>query len=269
MRRGYVDNVFWSLVGEGPKVPAFPEIGEMYARRLEEKRLYKQTRDKRHDIAQWGMKIVMNALYGTLAQSRPSVGSFAHYAYAAYITALTRVRIWWAAEKVGPDNIVAIATDSILTTARLEGSNIGADSLGAWKMEFMGKTVIGYQNGLRIAFSPESADKELKKRGFPTLTVEALERAEGTEMTVKRVKPRRLFESLVGKDGARIREIASFVEVEKEIRLLPMYMVADWEKPLRFEILNREPVRRVPFEVDRPEYFRAHPEIAKGDENDE
>ncbi len=267
-RRGMITHVYWSLVGDGPRTAAFPEVGEMYNRRLEEKRLYKATKDKRHDIAQWGIKIVMNALYGVLAQAKPHVGAFTHYAYAAYITALTRIRIWWLVDRVGPDNVVGVATDALITTQPVKSSNIDVDSLGGWKTEFAHRTVYSYQNGLRITVDPSKPmEKELRKRGFPTLTPENLETAEGTEMAVVRRKPRRLFESLTGKEK-RVQEISSFVETEKTIRLLPMYLVSDWSEPLRFEILNTRPVRRIPFEVDRPEYIRPHPSL-EGNEDEE
>ncbi len=243
------EKVRYSVWATGAAGKAFPEIPSLYAMRLRYKKKAKEG-DKAAEAAQWGIKIVMNSIYGVLAQSRPGITRFTNMVYAAYITAMTRRKIWELADKVGRENIISIQTDALVFKGgRVRGIKESND-LGDVKYEFESQEVITYMNGLAIRAG------ELKKRGFPTLTKEMLLSAKGDTLSVRREKPVRLLEGLVKKT---VDKIGAWVEEEKVIDLKANLLKGEVDPELlKFEILNTREVPLYPLKVYKPEKMKIH-----------
>jgi len=238
-----------SIVAKALPVRAFPEIMDLYEKRRALKAQMKAAADpdtaQRLNIRQWILKLILNALYGTFAQTRPKLSKFTNIFYAAYITALTRRKIWAAVDAVGAENLVSIQTDAIVYTG--DRTIPESEELGGWKYEFRDSEVITYMNGLAIR------DGVVRKRGFPTLTAEMLLSAEGSELTVERKRPVRILEAI---RQHRVEEISDFETQKKVINLKSVLQIGDVrdpEKTLTFEYLKDHAVDVLPLTVDRPE----------------
>jgi hypothetical protein len=172
-RRGWIVDVMdgWHLVG--------CKGGAWMGDRI--RRLYRERRDPAKSIA---IKLVLNSLYGIMAQessgweSSPFVergskwmgdGFFTQTKHggpvrcewvAAYITALTRLRIW-RAMMGAPDAIAVAATDGILSTRPLDIASDPA-GLGDWSYEGATDAVV---IGCGILATPAKGHKE-RTRGL-------------------------------------------------------------------------------------------------------
>jgi len=242
-------DVLMSIVADALPEPAFPEIRELYEKRREVKAALKAAADpaeaRKLNVRQWILKLILNALYGTFAQTRPHMSRYTNVFYAAYITALTRLRIWEAIDAVGEENVVSVQTDAIVY--RGPGEVPESDGLGGWKYEFRDGEVITYMNGLAVR------NGVLRKRGFPTLTAEKLLNAGGHTLAVERRRPVRLLEAVRQK---RVEDISDFEVQRKEIDLrsvLKVGYVRDPERTLTFEYLRERAVDVLPLEVDGDE----------------
>jgi hypothetical protein len=89
-----------------------------------------------YDILEKALKLIMNSLYGKMAQSIGSVGELPKSSnpfYAGVITSATRAVLLQAALK-NPQNIVFLATDAIMSVGPLEGLETTREKkLGAWE----------------------------------------------------------------------------------------------------------------------------------------
>jgi len=243
------DDVLVSITARMIWEPAFPEIRYLYEKRRAIKAAMKATTDpneyKKLNIQQWILKLILNALYGTFAQTRPRMTKYTNIFYAAYITALTRLKIWDAVDRVGPENIISVQTDALVY--RGDTFVPESDTLGGWKYEFKNSTVITYMNGLAIR------NGALRKRGFPTLTVDMLMGATGPTLTVERKRPVRVLEAI---RQNRIDEISDFEMQKKMIDLraiLNVGQVHDPDRTLTFEYLKDHAVDVMPLIVDKDE----------------
>lgn len=103
-----------------------------------------------YNVQQAIIKLIINSVYGKLAQQRPVLGRFTNLHYAGYITGATRalVRIEsWGQESRG-GTIVYTHTDSVLSYS---GSPIdGGTALGAWAREKSMPSMLIVQPGLAI-----------------------------------------------------------------------------------------------------------------------
>lgn len=98
------------------------------------------------DIRQWALKIAMNGAYGKTAQTKKGRGALTNFFYSSYITAGTRMQMGDAIIDVGEENVIEIATDSILTTKKIALSL--STKLGEWSYDkYVKALVIG--SGIR------------------------------------------------------------------------------------------------------------------------
>lgn len=102
------------------------------------------------NVQQAIIKLIINSVYGKLAQQRPILGRYTNLHYAGYITGATRATVRtesWAQEDRG-GTIVYTHTDSVLAHG---GSPIdGGTALGAWALEKSMPSMLIVQPGLAI-----------------------------------------------------------------------------------------------------------------------
>lgn len=129
IHKGLIPVFSEKLIFENSK--GYNVIEEMYYLR----KVYKKKNDLRHYI----YKIALNSMYGKLAQT---VGSsqFQNLYYAGYITAKTRSLLYDASFTNDYENIIAFATDSILTTNKLKLKT--SYDLGNWEFEEIKKAEV-------------------------------------------------------------------------------------------------------------------------------
>jgi len=103
------------------------------------------------DDLQRTIKLLINSIYGKLAQTRPEPGPFTNLHYASYITGATRAQMrrkTWEREDEGA-TVVYQHTDSVLSTG---GSpRDGGSALGAWGLEKPTHDFLVIQPGLAMA----------------------------------------------------------------------------------------------------------------------
>ena len=198
---------------------AFPFIHRLFELKDRTKKEYGK------ESAQYYLiKVIINALYGALAQHNPRETRFTNYIYASYITALTRFTIRALQKQIENVNgkVIAISTDGLVATKlpQIEKS----DELGGFTVEKWNEYV-HYMNGIYFyrtnkwktkarglgKIDPESLRKcddfiyqvELRK---PTKIRTAIRQKEKNpaefEITIKHLDPIRYYVSL----GYHIRE---------------------------------------------------------------
>lgn len=117
------------------------------------------------DGQQLAIKLVINSIYGKLAQTRPKLGQFTNLHAAAWITGMTRAQLRrkaWEREAEG-GIIVAMHTDSIIS----QGGNPVDEgpALGDWGLEKVQTDMIAVQPGLRHATVPSKNKTKTASRG--------------------------------------------------------------------------------------------------------
>lgn len=147
------------------------------------------------------IKIVCNGTYGVTAQRRPRESKFTNMVYAAYTTALCRRELWKAAKETEAlgDRILQYATDGLLIAN--ESGGRGRDhwvarrskELGAWDVDAQVDATL-FESGVYVIHGP---DPKLKRRGFPDLTVDALQRCRANYWLSQREAPVRLRQGLI------------------------------------------------------------------------
>lgn len=236
---------------------AFPEFVDIYKQRQK----LKKEKTLNAQMRQWNMKIVLNATYGTFAQSKNGYTYWTNFVYASYITAITRLIIYKAIEKVGFDNVIAIMTDAILFH-NVDWKGKDTDELGKFKTEFKDNAIILYMNGL-MSYEEELSNEntlyfpiisvDLKKRGFPSLKPEDL-KGNTNAVEVQRIKVRKLLESIIQK---KVETIGDFIPEIKTLDLKSNLHKYDYpENKLTFEYLNAGNVEGEPILVAKCQKYR-------------
>ena len=165
----------WELVPGPVTRLMFPGLSALYELR------------KTSPEVNYAAKLLMNSLYGKLAERRRSyfpakvldvssrsfagnwftrcelATSHTHDLLAGEVTAAVRVRLWEAVQAVGPANIVSVSTDSLFTLNRLPDSFIG-DKLGDWSAADEGD-LVQVSNGI-YSFLPRDGVPMNRFRGF-------------------------------------------------------------------------------------------------------
>jgi hypothetical protein len=105
------------------------------------------------DAMQMAVKLIINSMYGKLAQSRPTYGTYTNFHYASYITGATRAQLCrqsWEYEDSG-GTVVYVHTDSV------KGINStmtdGGKELGAWGKDDDVHGLGIFQPGLTVALT--------------------------------------------------------------------------------------------------------------------
>jgi len=148
------------------KEKAFPFIQELYNMKDKIKKEY-----GKESMHYWIIKVIINALYGAVAQHTPKETKFTNYIYASYITASTRFMIRAMQHIINNmnGNVIAISTDGMVATKipHIESSN----ELGKWSVEHWNEYV-HYMNG--IYFYRKNDKWKTKARGYGYLNPDIL-----------------------------------------------------------------------------------------------
>lgn len=120
------------------------------------------------DDIQRTIKLLINSIYGKLAQTRPEPGPYTNLHYASYITGSTRAQVrreTWEQEAQG-GTVVYQHTDSVLST----GVDVldGGSGLGAWGLEHPTQDFLIVQPGLAMALgnNGKTASRGARVRDF-------------------------------------------------------------------------------------------------------
>lgn len=150
----------------------FEFLQTLYDRRLEIKNRMKVVEK---DSPEWwnlscrekAIKLVINSIYGKLAQQDPQPGAYTNLHLASYITGATRAQVrreTWARENQG-GTVVYQHTDSVLSVGGNPAD--GGKQLGAWGMEKPSKNLLIVQPGLATALGGgKSASRGCKLGAF-------------------------------------------------------------------------------------------------------
>lgn len=147
---------------------------------IEELYEYRMVLKSRGDGAQKALKLIINAVYGKLAQSigwkfnpasRAQPGTagvykpppFQCYTWSAWITSGTRAKVLDAALLAG-ENLVSIATDGVLTRVEIPELEPDTKKLGSWEKDEAPNVWLGMP-GI-YTYDTKGGDKEFKTRGF-------------------------------------------------------------------------------------------------------
>ena len=140
-----IKNVYWTkpLIG----CYWYPNGELEYPFKDEIERLYKWKSTEQDAALKYFIKIVLNSLYGKTIQKIPdrktdlyTTGNLFNPFWAAYITAGTRLQLFDAMQKMSYDDLVLVATDSIMSKKRLDLPLNG--SLGEWDLQTQGEGIV-------------------------------------------------------------------------------------------------------------------------------
>lgn len=141
------------------------------------------------------LKLMLNTLYGKLAQQRPVKGTYFNMVYASLITSMTRGRVY-RAYLDNPKSILMFATDAVFSTLPPERIKLDAaigTELGQWEIGNNGKPFTDmvifqpgvYFDGLSAAFKTRGVPKQIFRDNAPTLRANALNFDASVEVTLE------------------------------------------------------------------------------------
>lgn len=178
----------------------FEFIGDLYEQRAQWKR--------EGNPAQLAAKLGMNSMYGKLAQrvgwneSTMEPPRNHQLSWAGYITATCRAMILSAINQA-PDNIIAVETDAIFSTCRLDLPL--SSNLGHWDCEEYTEGIMYVQSGVYFVPDDNGGWSKAKTRGFnngPQVASDVLETLDGLQpITREAVR----FHSLTGPLSDKLR----------------------------------------------------------------
>jgi DNA polymerase family B len=192
-------------------------ISEQYKRRLDLK--------ARGSPLQQALKLLLNSVYGKTAQktkvgwNRYVMGNLYCPVIPSHITGFTRAHLLRLTHSLGIDeDVVAYATDSILTRYNLQGGLFSND-LGGIKLADHGKDLFTIQNGIKRL----NGNWKLRGIGYDKVSKVPVENTATREtddgrvvMELKRLRPVRLKSAIL---RGRIRDVGKFQTFTREIDL--------------------------------------------------
>lgn len=208
----------------------FKDYAIMYAKRQEYKK-------HGNTSLQEALKYVLNATYGSFAESKNGLKAFTNFVYASYITALTRLQILNACEKIGWQNVVSIRTDAIIYKGDYRENS---KELGKFKQEFENCDMLNYSTGISIIEGDNY--NNMSKRGFPSLTKNDLLNAHGHTLTItEKAKPLSMVQGMI---EHRLIDINNF---EEKRHTFDLYSHKDKQvfsdNVLNFECFNAQEIK--------------------------
>ncbi len=230
------------------RIPEFPEYHELYSKRISIKEAMAEEHDsnrkKQLDSEQYNIKIILNSSYGVFAERKNGYVSLTNMIYAAYITALTRIDIYKAIDRIGYDHIIAIMTDAVITDMPIDDTDFDSKELGKFKLEAKARNFTVFSNGNYMI-----GDK-VQSRGFPTLKrhPELLKNASGNKIKIPRTAPVKVKEAIAQK---RIKDIGDFQDKPKVFDLESNRHRYKFNNPenLTFEYLRENILETVPYDI--------------------
>ena len=175
-----------------------------------------------------GLKLLMNSVYGKTLQKEGSRKFFNAF-LAAWITSVTRSRIYELIGLTMPGEVVSVMTDGVLSTVPLEVA-IGED-LGAW-------TLTTYQSGYQFApgvytLRRESEDDLVRYRGFLRFDAEAAKKAVDEGVDYISSNPVFVSRTMAMHDHSLRKRRYQFVPI-KRVERFSLASKRDMDRPERF-----------------------------------
>jgi len=198
---------YFGIKTRGEKL--FPQILKLYEYKNEIKKKY-----GKQSVQYWGIKIVLNGIYGIFAQRKPHISKYTNFIFASHITGMCRYLIMskvYEKRKQGAQPLM-INTDGVYFINDCKPDK-SSNALGEFEVNSL-KEVVVFGNGVYYKVN-EKSDGTLRKRGFPTLTKEML-KSEDNIITLKENKPFSVYEGVIRN---KPELIGDFVEREKVFSL--------------------------------------------------
>jgi len=197
----------YQFVTDSPIYPYREFISELYQKRLELK--------EQNNPLQLPLKVILNSIYGKTAQRVGNkIGNLFSPVISSTITGTTRAMLYEFVQKHDiENNVVSFATDSILTTKKLD---VDSSDLGRWAYENSGDDAYVLQNGI------SRLNKIWKKRGIGNLGNRQIEHLDTIEkdgslyQVMKVLRVNRLRTAILSNS---IGEIGKFKTVERLVNL--------------------------------------------------
>jgi len=193
---------YFGIKTRGEKL--FPQIQQLYDAKKDIKQKY-----GKHSVQYWGIKIVLNGIYGIFAQRKPHVSKYTNFIFASHITGLCRYLIMKKVYEKQSDGAkpLMINTDGVYFTddSRPDPSS---NALGEFEVNRL-KQVVIFGNG--VYYKDDGSNSALKKRGFPTLSTEML-KTDNNLIVLKEKRPITVYEGII---QSKPHLIGDFVEREK------------------------------------------------------
>jgi hypothetical protein len=205
---------------------AFPWVRDLYA---EKARLKRELGEDSPEYM--AVKLVLNSMYGVLAQTRPRRSSITCLIEAGYVTALCRQQLWREAKRIedAGDEVIMLATDGIAAvgdnfreTARAENSA----ALGEWEFEEADEGVYFESGVYALRFGKEWV---MKVRGLPGITVKDLMECPEPTYTVVFKSPLHLKSSIIQR---RPEDLGIFEDQKRELDPARAAYEAGWGVPV-------------------------------------
>jgi hypothetical protein len=252
----------------------FEDVSLLYTERQNEKDAVVFKGDI-HDLTQLGIKLVLNSAYGSLEQLKNGSSAFTNLLFGQYITENCRVRLWRLIDKVGIQNVVFLATDSLayIDNGQLDSMSF-SKKLGELSKQLNRGEVIVYKSGVYfkrscdckgrgrddlqcLALSKEAQKNRvqdishwtLKHRGYPQIDEAALLTARGNKFLTRYKHVITIDE---GANSPDIKSIGKFITLQRTLNLENIRLRRIVEDTLDFETLNHFPVNTEPLSIHDP-----------------
>jgi len=205
---------------------AYPWVRDLY---LEKARLKRELGEDSPEYM--AIKLVLNSVYGVLAQTRPRPSSITCLIEAGYVTALCRQQLWRKAKQIedAGDEVIMLATDGIAAvgdkfreTARAENSA----ALGEWEFEEADEGVYFESGVYALRFGKEWV---MKVRGLPGVTVEDLMKCPEPTYTVIFKSPVHLKSAIIQR---RPEDLGIFEDQKRELDPARAAFESGWGVPV-------------------------------------
>jgi len=209
---------FFGIKTQGKKL--FPQIVELYNKKKEIKEKY-----GKQSVQYWGIKIVLNGVYGIFAQRKPHISKYTNFIFASHITGLCRYLIMRKVyEKQGEGaKPLMINTDGVYFIG--DKPDKSSSVLGEFEVNQLDKIIV-FGNGVYYKVSGKSST--LRKRGFPTLSLEELKTMDNI-IVLKEKRPFTVYEGVI---QSKPWLIGVFVEREKILSLFNLEKKYTVEYPI-------------------------------------
>jgi len=187
----------------------FPQIQVLYDAKKEIKEKY-----GKQSVQYWGIKIVLNGIYGIFAQRKPHISKYTNFIFASHITGLCRYLIMRKLHEKQSEGAkpVMINTDGVYFINDCKPDTT-SNALGEFEVNQL-KQLVVFGNGVYYKVDSKG-NTTLRKRGFPTLTLNMLKTGDNI-ITLKEKRPVTVYEGII---QSKPHLIGDFVEREKVFSL--------------------------------------------------
>jgi len=200
----------------------FPQIQQLYDAKKEIKAKY-----GKQSVQYWGIKIVLNGIYGIFAQRKPHISKYTNFIFASHVTGMCRYLIMrkvYEKQSEGAKPIM-INTDGVyfINDSKPDKSS---NNLGEFEVNQLNQVIV-FGNGVYYKVDGKG-NGVLRKRGFPTLTLDMLQ-TDNNMIVLREKRPFSVYEGIIQNKPALIGD---FVEREKIFSLFNLEKKYTVEYPI-------------------------------------